>query len=76
MEQGKLSLTDRVFPLLGIKPYPEDSQADPRLDKITIEQCLKMTGGWSSSCQNFTRLPKKEVNNGGEARVHCNGLPP
>jgi len=55
MEQGKLALADRVFPLLGIKPYPEDSQVDPRMDKITIEQCLNMTGGWSRSKAKFNR---------------------
>jgi CubicO group peptidase (beta-lactamase class C family) len=46
VEQGKLSLDDRVFDLLkDIKPLP-GAKEDPRLRTITVRQCLNHTGGW------------------------------
>jgi N-acyl-D-amino-acid deacylase len=46
VEQGKLSLDDRVFDLLkNIKPLP-GVKVDPRLRTITVRQCLNHTGGW------------------------------
>jgi N-acyl-D-amino-acid deacylase len=46
VEQGKLSLDDRVFDILkGIKPFP-GAKLDPRLPTITVRQCLNHTGGW------------------------------
>jgi N-acyl-D-amino-acid deacylase len=46
VEQGKLSLDDRVFDLLkDIKPL-KGAKEDPRLRTITVRQCLNHTGGW------------------------------
>jgi N-acyl-D-amino-acid deacylase len=54
VEQGKLSLDDRVFDLLkGIKPLP-GAKEDPRLRTITVRQCLNHTGGWD---RNLTGDP-------------------
>ncbi len=48
VEQGKLSLDDRVFDILtGYEPHLEDGQEpDPRLRDVTIRQLLQHTGGW------------------------------
>ncbi|GAB4147355.1 MAG: hypothetical protein Tsb009_20520 [Planctomycetaceae bacterium] len=47
VEQGKLSLDDRVFDILKIKPFlPDGGKFDERHKKITIRHCLQHTGGW------------------------------
>lgn len=47
VEERRLALDDRVFPLLG---YPTPTYAgarrDPRLDRVTVRQLLNHTGGW------------------------------
>lgn len=48
VDAGKLSLDDKVFPLLGFEPASHAS-VDPRLDTITVEQCLVHSGGWDST---------------------------
>jgi N-acyl-D-amino-acid deacylase len=46
VEQGKLSLDDRAFPLLAhIKPLP-GARPDPRLQQITVRHLLTHAGGW------------------------------
>lgn len=47
VEQGKLTLDDRVVGLLPHEPHlPPGSQLDPRLDEITIRHLLEHTAGW------------------------------
>jgi N-acyl-D-amino-acid deacylase len=47
IEQGKLSLDDRVFDILEYEPHlPHGGKIDPRLKTITIRQLLQHTGGW------------------------------
>lgn len=48
VEQGKLSLDSRVFPLLNMSPptYP-GAVFDPRWTNITLRQTLNHTAGWN-----------------------------
>lgn len=48
VEQGKLSLDDKVFDILtGYEAHlSEGQEPDARLTDITIRQCLQHTGGW------------------------------
>ncbi|MGE3808912.1 MAG: serine hydrolase domain-containing protein [Gemmataceae bacterium] len=47
VEQGKLKLDDKAFPLIGhIKPAP-NVKVDPRLYQITVRQLLNHSGGWN-----------------------------
>ncbi len=48
VDTGKLSLDDKVFPLIGFEPASHAS-VDSRLDTITVEQCLVHSGGWDST---------------------------
>ncbi len=45
VREGKLSLDDKAFPLLGLKPLP-GQQPDARLNDITIQHLLEHKGGW------------------------------
>lgn len=47
VEMGKLRLNDRVFDILD-RPAPlqDNSEPDPRLNEVTIEQLLQHRGGW------------------------------
>ena len=48
VDQGKLSLDDPVYPLLG-KPRPLGQPAiDPRVEKITVRHLLLHAGGWNT----------------------------
>lgn len=47
VEDGQLSLDDKVFPLLAFAP-PAHAPVDPRLDRITIKDLLVHAGGWDS----------------------------
>ena len=48
VDQGKLSLDDPIYPLLG-KPRPLGRAAlDPQVEKITVRQLLLHAGGWNS----------------------------
>ena len=48
VDEGKLSLDDKVFTLLdGYEPPKEEDETDPRLADITILQLLQHSGGWN-----------------------------
>jgi N-acyl-D-amino-acid deacylase len=48
VDQGKLSLDDAVYPILG-KPRPLGrSKLDSDVEKITVRQLLLHSGGWNS----------------------------
>ncbi len=48
VEQGKLQLDDRVFPILKLQPYLEGAaRLDPRWHEITVRHCLQHTAGWN-----------------------------
>ena len=48
VEQGKLKLDDRVFPILKLQPHLErGARFDPRWHDITVRHCLQHTGGWN-----------------------------
>ena len=48
VEQGKLNLDERVFPLLKLQPHLErGARFDPRWHEITVRHCLQHTGGWN-----------------------------
>lgn len=49
VEQKKLKLTDKVFSILKIQPpnlIGKDDSFDVRLRDVTVEHCLRHTGGW------------------------------
>ncbi|MBN2022342.1 MAG: beta-lactamase family protein [Pirellulales bacterium] len=47
VEQGKLSLDDKVFDVLGLASYLEEHPAtDARLRDVRVRHCLQHTGGW------------------------------
>ena len=48
VEQGKLKLDERVFPMLKLEPHLGRGLAlDPRWHEITVRHCLQHTGGWN-----------------------------
>jgi len=47
VEQGQLSLEDRVFERFRELRPPEGRREDPRLNEITVAMCLWHTGGWN-----------------------------
>lgn len=47
IEEGSLSLGDRVFELLAIEP-PDGKVLNKRLEEITVRHLLQHTGGWNS----------------------------
>jgi N-acyl-D-amino-acid deacylase len=53
VQNGKLSLTDKPFSILGFKPDPNKPQT-AALSNITIQDLLQHTGGWSreTGCTN------------------------
>ena len=53
VQNGKLSLTDKPFTLLGFTPDPSKPET-AALAKITIQELLHHTGGWSreTGCTN------------------------
>ena len=53
VQNGKLSLTDKPFPLLGFTPDPSKPETKA-LANITIQDLLQHTGGWSreTGCTN------------------------
>jgi CubicO group peptidase (beta-lactamase class C family) len=47
VEQGKLRMDDRVFPVLKLQPFLEKGgRFDSRWHDITVRHCLQHTGGW------------------------------
>jgi len=53
VQNGKLSLTDKPFPMLGFTPDPKKPET-AALANITIQELLHHTGGWSreTGCTN------------------------
>ena len=53
VQNGKLSLTDKPFPMLGFTPDPKKPET-VALANITIQELLHHTGGWSreTGCTN------------------------
>jgi N-acyl-D-amino-acid deacylase len=48
VEQGKVHLDDRVFPILKLQPFLErEARFDPRWHDITVRHCLQHTAGWN-----------------------------
>jgi N-acyl-D-amino-acid deacylase len=48
VEQGKLQLDQRVFPILKLQPHLErGARLDQRWHDITVRHCLQHTGGWN-----------------------------
>jgi N-acyl-D-amino-acid deacylase len=45
VDEGQLSLNDRVFSLLDVTP-PPGAEVDPRLADITVRHLLTHSGGW------------------------------
>ena len=47
VEQGKLSLDDKIFDVLDhYDPPKADAKIDPRLASITVRELLQHSGGW------------------------------
>jgi N-acyl-D-amino-acid deacylase len=49
VEAGKLSLTQKVLPLIPDLQPPAGKAMDPRWENITIQNLLQHTGGWDRS---------------------------
>ncbi|MBL9186862.1 MAG: serine hydrolase [Opitutaceae bacterium] len=49
VEQGRLTLDQKVFPILGLTPLPGATNLDARLQDITVRHLLHHTGGWDSA---------------------------
>jgi N-acyl-D-amino-acid deacylase len=48
VENGKLNLDDRVFPLLKLRAHLErGAKVDPRLHDIRVHHCLQHSAGWN-----------------------------
>lgn len=47
VDASLLTLEDKVFPLLALQPAA-NATIDPRLDEITVTECLVHAGGWDS----------------------------
>ena len=47
VDQGRISLDERVFPHFAALRPPPGRRVDPRLDEITVAMCLWHTGGWN-----------------------------
>jgi N-acyl-D-amino-acid deacylase len=48
VEAGKLSLDRRITELVTVEPVvPKGKTPDPRLQEVTVRQCLQHTGGWN-----------------------------
>ncbi len=48
VEQGKLRLDERVFPILKLEPHlARGARFDPRWHEITVRHCLQHTAGWN-----------------------------
>jgi CubicO group peptidase (beta-lactamase class C family) len=47
VQQGKLHLDDKVFAIIKLQPFLErGARLDPRIQSVTVRQCLQHTGGW------------------------------
>ena len=52
VEEGKLSLGDKVAPFIADLAPPPGATVDPRWDQITIRHLLNHTGGWDRDKPN------------------------
>ena len=52
VEEGKLTLHDRVAPLIAHLTPAQGATVDPRWEQITIRQLLNHTGGWDRDKPN------------------------
>ena len=52
VEEGKLTLDDRIAPLIADLAPAEGATVDPRWEQITIRQLLNHTGGWDRNKPN------------------------
>ena len=70
VDQGKLSLDDPVYPLLG-KPRPLGQAAiDARVEKITVRHLLLHAGGWNTKYHSDVLRQTKKI-----SRVAAEKLP-
>lgn len=62
VEEGKLQLSDRAFPILRLGPLPAAGQkVDARLDQITILHLLQHTAGWDRDLSGDPMFRSKEI---------------
>ena len=67
VDQGKLSLDDPVYPLLGKPHLPGQAAVDARVEKITVRHLLLHAGGWNTEYhRDELRLAKKIARASGE----------
>lgn len=52
VEEGRLTLDDRVAPLIAHLPPAPGATVDPRWERITIRQLLTHSGGWDRNKPN------------------------
>jgi len=52
VDEGRLTLDTKVFPLLDQLQPPQGSHPDPRLANITIRELLQHTGGWDGAVED------------------------
>jgi N-acyl-D-amino-acid deacylase len=52
VDEGRLTLDTKVFPLLDQLQPPKGKQPDPRLANITVRQLLQHTGGWDADIED------------------------
>src|SRR5688572_32438016 len=52
VEEGKVTLDDRIAPLIADLVPAEGATVDPRWEQITIRQLLNHTGGWDRTKPN------------------------
>jgi N-acyl-D-amino-acid deacylase len=52
VDEGRLTLETKVFPLLDQLQPPKGKQPDPRLANITVRQLLQHTGGWDTAVED------------------------
>lgn len=68
MEEGKLSVDDQAFRILGDRYSSPKDKADPRLQTITIRQLLFHSGGWDAGKSRDPMGDSREV-------AHSLGVP-
>jgi N-acyl-D-amino-acid deacylase len=60
VQEGKLSLGTRVFPLLGIKPY-NGKDGDTRLNAVTVGHLVEHRGGWDRDTSYDPMFRRAEI---------------
>lgn len=56
VEQGKLSLDDRIQPILQLQPPGGGKPADARLKDVEVEHLIKHLGGWNNRVDGMPNL--------------------